>query len=88
MNKNKKLRLIKELKEMSDNPNFFAKDGEEFEGDKNCVIWTGAEEGWKDGIPLADYYEHNDHPEFKKWLKKNKLSYEWQDPGTIMIYED
>jgi hypothetical protein len=89
----KKLKLVAELKSMSDNPKFFAKLGEDFDGNKNRIIWTGAEEPWIKGMPLADYYGEYEktglgHPKFESWLKKHKLYWEWYDAGTIMIYED
>ena len=97
MNKNKKLRLLKSFKELADNPDFFAKDGEEFEGHKHCIIWTGAENwvfketisGTECEYPLADYYEKPEgYKKFTDWLSKNNLCFEWHDAGTIMIYEE
>ena len=97
MNENKKLRLLKEFKEMVDNKEFFAKPGEEFNGNKGCIIWTSAEE-WAfkevvEGIeckyPLADYYDKMEgYKRFNDWLNKKGLTWEWYDPGTIMIYEE
>ena len=100
MNINKKQRLLKEFKKLVDNPEFFARLGHEFQGGKqnnNIVIWTGAEDwAFKDYLdemeyeyPLADIdYKPEGHERFTDWLKKNKLSFEWYDSGTIMIYEE
>ena len=88
MRSDKQLRLIQELKQLSDQEDFFARRGQDFENENSCVIWTGAEETFKDGVPIADHYEHYEHAAFTQFLKKNKLSYEWHDAGTILIYED
>lgn len=93
MEERKRDSLIKELKSMSDNPRFFANPGEDFDGDINRIIWTGAEESWIDGEPLANYYGSyartgKGHPKFEEWLTKNGLWWEWYDTATIMIYED
>lgn len=89
MNNNKKTRLITELVNLSDNKDFFAKDGEKFNSEKHCIIWTTAEESWQNDLPLADYYDcYEGCKAFNDWLSKNGLMFEWQDPGTIMIYEN
>jgi hypothetical protein len=86
--KARKLRLVAELKSMSDNPDFFADDGEKFSGNKNIIVWTGSESSWLKGMPIAEHYDGYVHPKFAKWLKKNHLAFDWHDAGTIMIYED
>jgi len=84
--------LIVELKALSNEKHFFARRGDKFDGSKNILIWTGVEEPWRDGLPFADYY--NDYSaeifnkKFRVFLKKHNLNFEWNDPGTIMIYPD
>jgi hypothetical protein len=82
----RKEKLVQELKSLSDNPDFFAEPGQKFNNNENCIIWTGAETEFRDGIPLADYYNHTQHPKFTAFLKKHHLEMEWYDPGTITIY--
>jgi hypothetical protein len=100
MKLNKKEKLLKEFKEMVDNPDFFAELGHEFKGGKpnnNCVIWTGSETwafkdkkyGYECEYELADYYNKYDgYKRFRTWLKKHNLWFEWYDAGTILIYAE
>ncbi len=69
---------------------------EEFNGAKGG-IWTSGEDGAEasDGYPLFDYwsenhdkYEFGVHNEMMDFLEKNGWYAEWNDPGTIMIWED
>jgi DNA polymerase III sliding clamp (beta) subunit (PCNA family) len=88
MIKSKRLKLVEELKSLSDNKDFFANDGVLFDGNKYAVIWTGVEENFKDYEPLVDYWSGKVNSVFQKFLDKHKLSYEFYDAGTLMIYDD
>jgi len=92
MNRQKQERLARELKSISDDKDFFANPGYKWNnGNDNIVVWTGSETGFIDGLPIASYYSefgYHVHPKFTKWLAKNKLSWEWYDPGTIHIFEE
>jgi len=80
-------RLAKELVNLSDNKEFFAKAGYKWDGG-NEIVWTGVEEEFYDGLPLSMDYGDWVQPRFKEWLDKNKLSFEFYDSGTLMIYDD
>jgi len=96
MNSNKKARLIKELKALSTQPDFWVIDAKEWIGDstskedadwyKNIII-TSTEENF-DEIPIANLYDNYTSSKFKKWLKKNHLNFDWEDAGTIYIYSE
>jgi hypothetical protein len=67
---------------------FFVKTTEEFSGIKGG-IWTGAESGGIDGLPLADYYEQIEGRDgFKNIMKVSGWYWEWYDPGTIEIFPE
>jgi len=80
-------------------PNMFLRTTEEFNGSEGG-IWTSGEEGsngpmWG-GLPLFDYYSQDGGSEsytvginnfFYNWLEENNWYCEWNDPGTVMIWE-
>jgi len=63
----------------------------------NSGIWLSGENGETatDGRPLFDYYsiDHKNytfgvHNEFQNFCEQNGWYPEWNDPGTLMIWED
>jgi hypothetical protein len=67
---------------------------ENFNGAKGG-IWLSAENGEvaKDGRELFDYYSLNHniydlgvHKEIEDWAEKHGWWFEWNDPGTIMLW--
>lgn len=84
---NKADELIAELKALSTAKEFFARRGNEWDGSKSILIWTGAETEWRDGYYIADLNQGYANPKFTAWLKRHNLEYDWQDAGTIHIYE-
>ena len=79
-------KLAKELKGMSDNLDFFAKDGVEFDADEDCLIWTTIETAYRGWKPLCNSAGFDNHPIFERFLKKHKLFAEPYDSGTLLIY--
>jgi len=78
-------------------PKLFMRTTEEFNGSKGG-IWSSAENGdeAKDGFNLFNYYseDYNEvryhigvHKEIYNLLEKNGWYAEWNDPGTIMFWE-
>ena len=70
---------------------------EEFNGQTGGIWVSGTEDGIeaKDGFPLFDYYSENYnryefgiHKEIRQIFEKNGWFGEWNDPGTLMIWED
>ena len=76
-------------------PTGFFRPGEEYEESKRGAIWSSGEEGaTSDGSLIFDYYsasparEFGVHPEVLEILEKHGWFAEWQDPGTVFIYQN
>ena len=74
----------------------FVRTTEEFNGSTDG-IWMSGENGETngDGFELFDYYNENyDQYEFgvhhsiKEWAESRGWYFEWNDPGTIMLWKD
>lgn len=72
----------------------FVAIAENFNGSEGG-IWLSGENGEtaKDGRRLFDYYseDHNNynlgvHIEIERWAEKHGWWFEWNDPGTIMLW--
>jgi len=69
---------------------------EEFNGSEGGV-WTSGEDGQLHaGLPLFDYYTQDGgnsnyifgvHKFLHNWLEEQGWYCEWNDPGTVMIWE-
>ncbi len=74
----------------------FVRTTEEFNGSTNG-IWMSGENGETDpaGWELFDYgnenyhqYEFGVHNEINEWAQENGWFFEWNDPGTIMMWPE
>jgi hypothetical protein len=72
----------------------FTSTTEEFNGSPGG-IWLSAENGEvaKDGRELFDYYSSNYniydlgvHADIENWVQQHGWWFEWNDPGTIMLW--
>ena len=79
--------LIKKLNKASDNPRFRARPYEEIDGSKEGAIFVSCEDCWKDGVPVAMYYENYVNPDFQKLIPED-WHWEWTNPGCLGIYKD
>ena len=78
-------------------PNLNLRTTEEFNGVTGGIWVSGTEDGItsKNGFPLFNYYSENRntyelgiHKEIGKIFEKNGWIGEWNDPGTLMIWEE
>ena len=75
-------------------PNMFLNTTEAFNGSTGG-IWTSGEDDLpaKDGFPLFNYYAEGNryelgvHTEIYEFLEKHGWYAEWNDAGTIMLWE-
>ena len=71
----------------------FVRTTEDFNGQPKG-IWLSGEnrEEYKDGCDLFNYWAGGDkynfgvHVAISKWAEKNGWWFEWNDPGTIMLW--
>lgn len=88
-----KLKLIEELRK--EFPKAWFKDGMMFDGNENCLVWTGEESMFDEYVPLFDYYSQmfnifpdaGVHFKLKEFLESRGLFCECHDPGTYLIYK-
>jgi hypothetical protein len=73
----------------------FVRPVEEFDDDLGDGIWMSGENGETnaDGWELFDYgnenydqYEFGVHNSINEWADENGWCFEWNDPGTIMLW--
>ena len=86
--------LIAELQKRY--PNMMFRTTEEFNSSKGGV-WTSGEDGQLHaGLPLFDYYTQDGGEKnyifgvnkfLHNWLEEQGWYCEWNDPGTVMIWE-
>ena len=85
-----KLKLINRL--IKKYPLAWWKDGELFDNNENCLVWTGEGSMYDNWTPLFDYYAETDiyqcgvHVELAEYLRKQGLFCECYDAGTYLIY--
>ncbi len=74
----------------------FVAISENFNGSEGG-IWLSAENGERasDGWNLFDYwntdwnrYDHGVHKQIGEWAEKHGWYFEWNDPGTIMLWPE
>jgi hypothetical protein len=74
----------------------FVRTTEEFNGSTDG-IWISGENGETnaDGLELFDYYNENYdqyefgvHNDISEWAESNGWYFEWNDPGTIMMWPE
>jgi hypothetical protein len=74
----------------------FVRTTEEFNGSTDG-IWLSGENGETnaDGFELFDYYNENYnqyefgvHNSIKEWAESKGWMFEWNDPGTIMLWPE
>jgi hypothetical protein len=67
-------------------PEAFVAPTEEFDGHKGGMWTNFGETGGDYGGPLINYWDHTTNPRLQKYLDKNDLFAEPNDPGTYMIW--
>jgi len=85
--------LLSDLKK--EFPGAWFKDGGEFEGKENCMVWTGEGSSFDKFLPLFDYYSqmydiypmNGVHFKLEEFLAERGLFCECQDPGTYLIFK-
>ena len=71
----------------------FVRTTEEFNGQTEGIWMSGENrEEYKDGLDLFNYWAGGDkydfgvHVAIGEWAEKNGWWFEWNDPGTIMLW--
>lgn len=84
-------KLISEFQKLIDGG--FIKDGQEFNGDKGCLLWSGEGTYLKNGDDAFNYWTSSPdyifgvHKTIEAWASTNGIYFESYDSGTFLAYK-